>query len=77
MGHGHTVAGIDGELRPAQPIAEEHAIPFYLAVDCTLKVDVAADTLLTYGAVNSAVAEGNVQSPLWALRRKQDAQFLA
>jgi predicted homoserine dehydrogenase-like protein len=75
MGHGHTLVGIDGELRPAQPIADDHAIPFYLAVDCILKVDVAADMLLTYGMLRSTAEEGNAHSALWALRRRQDALF--
>jgi predicted homoserine dehydrogenase-like protein len=81
MGHGQAFSGIAAELQPAQPMADDRPIPFYMAVDCTLQVDVAAGGLLTYDMVQPIAAGGaagpDTSSPLWQLRRLQDARFLA
>jgi len=55
--------------KPYAPIP--HPIPFYLAGNKKLKVDVPAGTVLTYGMVDRPS-----DSVLWNLREQQDKKLL-
>jgi predicted homoserine dehydrogenase-like protein len=67
----HAITGISPELAPAAPIGPENPIPFYLATGNSLKVDVPAGTLLTYGMIDH-----DPSSTLWQLKQLQDRRFL-
>jgi predicted homoserine dehydrogenase-like protein len=67
----HVIPGLAPELMPAAPIAPANAIPYYLAAENKLKRAATPGEWLTYEMVDY-----NAASPLWQLRRLQDATFL-
>ena len=62
---------IGGAIRPAQPVTEHTALPFYMAVGNTLAANVPAGTALT--ATHLIPPD---DSTLWPLRMEQDQYFL-
>lgn len=67
--------GYDRDLRaalaPAQPLAPENPVPFFMLEGIRLAVDVPAGTVITGDMVVEPPG-----SALWALRREQDSLFL-
>ena len=70
MEHDHSIAGVLPEILPAKKMAADSPIPYYMAVDNSLKYTVAEGELLTYGII-----EHDPESCLWKLRRAQDELF--
>ena len=70
QGHHHEIAGLEGILLPAEPIAGNCQLPFYLADGAQLKCDVRPGQLLTADMLD---IPGDPL--LWKLRREQDALF--
>ena len=62
---------LEARIVPAAAMSDETPIPFYLAGNNKLKVDVPARTVLTYGMVERPSA-----SVLWSLREQQDKTLL-
>ena len=70
----HHVRGskmLEAQIVPSAAMSDETPIPFYLAGNKKLKVDVPAGTVLTYGMV-----ERPPDSVLWNLREQQDKTLL-
>lgn len=67
-GHHHRIDGIDPRLTPAEPLGDDAAVPYFLAVGRPLTRAVAAGTAVRCGDVDLP-ADGT----LMALRREQDA----
>ena len=72
QGHHHEIAALEGILLPAEPIAGNSRLPFYLADGARLKCDVRPGQLLT-----ADMLEVPGDPLLWKLRREQDALFFA
>ena len=70
MQRNHVIPGLEPELMAAQPMVERKPIPYYMAAENTLKVDVPAGMRLTYEMINRPP-----DSALWALREQQDKHF--
>ncbi|MDR1708118.1 MAG: flagellar biosynthesis protein FlgA, partial [Candidatus Accumulibacter sp.] len=70
--HHHTIDGTAAELHPAQPLGADNPVPFYLAANRRLIRDVEAGAPITLSDVDIDPA-----SELLALRKQQDAHFLA
>ena len=70
QGHHHEIAGLEGILLPAEPIAGNRQLPFYLADGAQLKCDTRPGQLLTADMLD---IPGDPL--LWKLRREQDALF--
>ncbi len=68
VGHHHSIADVDAEIRPAAPLAHEQAVPFYLAADRKLRRDVRGGQAIRLADVEIAPA-----SALLEMRRRQDA----
>lgn len=71
MGPRHVLDGLDPLLQPAQPIAPENPLPYYLATNLAVVRPVKRGMILTGADV--ALPEG---STLLRLRREQDALFM-
>ena len=69
-GHHHSIDGIEPLVGPAQAAVPGAALPFYLAANARLAVDVRPGEILTVEMV-----EEPANSALWRLRREQDAAF--
>jgi predicted homoserine dehydrogenase-like protein len=69
-GHHHMIDGVTAELRPAVALEPTAAAPFYLAADRRLAWPVRKGDALRIGDL-----EIDPDSPLLALRRRQDAAF--
>jgi predicted homoserine dehydrogenase-like protein len=70
VGLRHAVPGLDPLLTPAAPARGGNPLPYYMAVGRTLTRPVAAGEMLTVDCVTA-----DESSPLWRLRREQDARF--
>ena len=70
MSRSHAVACVEPFLMRADSIGPEKPVPYYLAAGKTLIADVPAGSVIT----GEMIGEGK-DSPLWAMRRKQDAAF--
>jgi len=70
IGARHTIDGLTPELADAAPLADDRALPYYLAAGCRLRVDVPAGV-----AITRAMVEVPKESVLWQLRAEQDAHF--
>ena len=69
-GHHHSIDGVEPLVGPAQAVVPGAALPFYLAANARLAVDVRPGEILTVEMV-----EEPADSALWRLRREQDAVF--
>lgn len=72
LGRRHEVEALAPELRAALPLDAGNPLPFYMAAGNRLAADVPAGALLSADMI-----EAPPDSVLWALRREQDAMFLA
>ena len=70
QGHHHEIAGLEGILMPAEPIARNKQLPFYLADGTTLNRDVQPGQLIT-----AEMLDKKGSPLLWQLRAEQDALF--
>ena len=70
QGHHHEIVGLEGILMPAEPIANNKQLPFYLADGTTLNRDVEPGQLIT-----AAMLDKKGSPLLWGLRSEQDALF--
>jgi len=70
LGHDHAIAGVMPEILPAEKMAPDNPIPYYMAAGNSLKHTVKAGELLTYGMIDR-----DPKSSLWKLRREQDELF--
>ena len=70
QGHHHEIVGLEGILMPAEPIANNKQLPFYLADGTTLNRDVLPGQLITAEMLDKKGAP-----LLWELRAEQDALF--
>ena len=69
-GHHHEIDGLEGLLMPAQSIAKNEQLPFYLADGTTLNRDVLPGQLIT-----AEMLDRKGTPILWTLRAEQDALF--
>lgn len=67
--HHHHIDGVEALLVDNAPLAGSPALPYFMAMGCTLRRDVAKGAFIAPDAV--APPEG---SALWALREEQDGQ---
>ncbi len=67
-GHHHTISGVSGRMTPAAALAEDTAIPYYLAANRRLIRDVRAGQ-----PIRCADVELDARSELLRLRQAQDA----
>jgi predicted homoserine dehydrogenase-like protein len=70
MEHDHSIAGVAPEILPAEKMASDSPVPYYMAAGHKLKHSVEKGELLTYGMIDH-----DGQSCLWKLRREQDEVF--
>ena len=70
QGHHHEIVGLEGILMPAEPIANNKQLPFYLADGTTLNRDVQPGQLIT-----AEMLDKKGSPLLWELRSEQDALF--
>ncbi|NNF78867.1 MAG: hypothetical protein HKN05_12640, partial [Rhizobiales bacterium] len=68
--HHHHIEGVEALLMDSTAIASSEALPYFLAMGCTLAKDVAKGEFIS----PSAVAQPD-SSQLWALREEQDKHF--
>ena len=66
----HSIAGVMPEILPAQKMASDIPVPYYMAAGQKLKQAVEKDSLLTLGMIDH-----DPNSCLWKLRREQDELF--
>ncbi len=67
----HAIVGVMPELLPAEKMASDSPVPYYMAAGHRLKHTVEKGRLLTYGMI----VHDSQSSCLWELRRKQDEFF--
>ena len=70
MENDHSIAGVMPELLPAEKMASDSPIPYYMAAGNSLKHAVEEGRLLTCGMIDH-----DPKSCLWKLRREQDELF--
>ena len=70
MGSRHELPGLDHALEPARPLADEAALPYYLAAGVTVRRHVRAGQLLRVDDVDLSGG-----SNLLRLRKAQDQRF--
>ncbi len=70
-GHHHVIDGLEGVLLPAQKVAQNSQIPYYLADGSVLNRNVEPGELIT-----ADMLEKPEDSILWSLRLEQDEIFL-
>lgn len=70
VGGRHAVPGLIGEITPAKAVADNHPLPYYMAVGRRLTRPVAKGVQITLADV-----EAPASSVLWSLRREMDQHF--
>lgn len=70
LGHHHVISGLEGLLLPAEPVALNRQLPYYLADRTVLKQDVQPGTCIT-----AEMLVKEEPALLWTLRQEQDQVF--